>query len=206
MRRAFALLLLAFAVDAVADDKPLVPFDLVKMGVRLLEIRGITVRGETRTVQFRDGTFRMRVRVTPHQTVVVDLNAGIPVRRVDAPAAVTEAIALSSSHYLLTIDDAPDDFELSWQPEVEDVPEMAVFTEGNAGVVMIVPPADERMSGVELRFDDPSAVATTEREGDLVVVSVQFGGRAGRVIASGRISGQEWRDVKPVCEDVCGSR
>lgn len=206
MRRAFALTLLFFAIDAIADDKPLVPFELVKMGARLLQVRGVTVRGETRTVEFRDGTFRLRVQVTPHQTVVVDLNAGVPVRKIDTPSGVTEAIALSSSHYLLTIADAPGDFELSWQPEIEDEPEMAVFTEGNSGVVMILPPVDERMSDVDLRFDDPSAVATREREGDLVVVSVKFGSPAGRVIASARISGQEWHDVKPVCEDVCGSR
>ena len=206
MRRPFALLLLLFAIDAVADDRPLVPFELVKMGARLLQVRGVTVRGETRTVEFRDGTFRLRVQVTPHQTVVVDLNSGVPVRKIDTPSRVTEAIALSSSHYLLTIADAPRDFELSWQPEIEDVPEMAVFAEGNSGLVMILPPVDERLSDVELRFDDPRAEATRERDGDLVVVSVKFGSPAGRVIASGRISGQEWHDVKPVCEDVCGSR
>jgi hypothetical protein len=206
MRRAFALTLLFFAIDAIADEKPLVPFDLVKMGVKLLQVRGVTVRGETRGVEFRDGKFRMRVKVTPHQTVVVDLNAGVPLRNIESPLVVTEAIALSSSHYMLTIADPPGDFDLAWQPEIEDVPEMAVFADGNSGVVMIVPPADESMSGVELRFDDPSAVATREREGDLVVVSVKFGSAAGRVMASGRISGQEWHDVKPVCEDVCATR
>ena len=74
MRRAFAHLLLCFAIDAVAEEKPLVPFDLVKMGVRLLQVRRVAVRGETQMVEFRDGRFRMRVQVTPRQTVVIDLN------------------------------------------------------------------------------------------------------------------------------------
>jgi len=204
MRRAFALLLLLFAVDSVADEKPIVPFELVKMGVRLLQVRGVTVRGETRTVEFRDGTFRLRVQVKPHQTVVVDLNAGVPIRKIDTPSGVTEAIALSSSHYLLTISDVPaGDFELSWEPEIQDVPEMAVFTEGNDGLVMILPPAAETLSDVELAFDDPSAVASPQREGDLVVMTVKFGSPAGRVIASGRISGQQWHDMKRVGGDVC---
>ena len=207
MRRAFALLLLFFAIDAVADDKPVVPFDLVKTGVKLLQVRGVTVRGQTRTVEFRDGTFRLRVQVTPHQTVVVDLNAGVPVRKIETPSAVTEAIALSSSHYILTIGDVPSGhFELSWQPEIQDVPEMAVFTEGNDGLVMIVPPASGELSDVDLQFDDPSAVVSREREGDLVVMSVKFGSAAGRVIASGRISGQEWHDMKRVGGDVCVGR
>jgi hypothetical protein len=207
MRRAFALLLLFFAIDAVADDKPLVPFDLVKTGVKLLQVRGVTVRGETQTVEFRDGTFRLRVQVTPHQTIVVDLNAGVPIRRIDVPSGVTEAIALSSSHYVLTIADVPaGDFELSWQPEIEDVPEMAVFADGNSGLVMIVPPAAGELSDVELQFDDPSAVVSPQREGDLVVIAVKFGSPAGRVMASGRISGQEWHDMKRVGGDVCVCR
>jgi hypothetical protein len=168
MRRAFALLLLFFAIDAVAGDKPLVPFDLVKTGVKLLQVRGVSVRGEARAVEFRNGTFRLRVQVTPHQTVVVDLNAGVTLRKIDTPNGVTEAIALSSSHYLLTIVDAP--------------------------------------SGVELQFDDPSAVVLPERDGDLVVISLKFGSAAGRVIASGRISGQEWHDMKRVGGDVCVCR
>lgn len=204
MRRAFALLLLFFAVDSVAEDKPIVPFELVKMGVKLLQVRGLTVRGETRAVEFRDGTFRLRVQVTPHQTVVVDLNAGLPIRKIDTPSGVTEAIALSSSHYVLTISDVPaGDFELSWQPEIQDVPEMALFTEGNDGLVMILPPAAERLSDVALEFDDPTAVASPQREGDLVVMAVKFGNPAGRVIASGRISGQQWHDMKRVGGDVC---
>jgi hypothetical protein len=207
MRRALALLFLFFTLDAVADEKPLVPFDLVKTGVKLLQIRGVTVRGETRSVEFRDGRFRLRVQVTPHQTVIVDLNAGVPIRSIDTPSGVTEAIALSSSHYLLTIAGvAGSEFEMSWQPEIEDVPEMAVFTEGNSGIVMILPPVDERLSDVQLRFDDPSAEVSPERDGDLVVMSVKFGSPTGRVIASGRISGQEWHDMKRVGEDVCVSR
>jgi hypothetical protein len=204
MRRTFALLLLLFAIDAVADDKPLVPFELVKMGVKLLQVRGVTVRGETRMVEFCDGMFRLRVQVTPHETVVVDLNAGIPIGKIDVPAGVTEAIALSSSHYMLTISDVPaGELELSWEPEIEDVPEMALFTDGNDGLVMIVPPAARTLSDVELQFDDPSAVASPQRAGDLVVMTVKFGNPAGRVIASGRISGQQWHDMKRVGGDVC---
>jgi hypothetical protein len=207
MHRAFALVILFFAIDAVAGDKPLVPFDLVKTGVKLLQVRGVTVRGETRAVEFRDGTFRLRVQVSPHQTVVVDLNAGVPIRKIDTPSGVTEAIALSSSHYVLTIVDVPaGDFELSWQPEIEDVPEMAVFADGNDGLVMILPPAAGELSDVELQFDDPSAVVSREREGDLVVMTVKFGSPAGRVMASGRISGQEWHDMKRVGGDVCVCR
>jgi len=207
MRRASALLLLFFAIDASAGEKPLFPFELVKMGTKLLQVRGVTVRGQTRTVEFRDGTFRLRVPVAPQQTVVVDLNAGFPVRKIETPYRVTEAIALSSSHYMLTISDVPaGDLELSWQPEIRDVPEMALFTEGNDGLVMILPPAAGELSDVTLQFDDPSAVVSPQREGDLVVMTVKFGSAAGRVIASGRISGQEWHDMKRVGGDVCVCR
>jgi hypothetical protein len=208
MRRAFALLLLFFAIDAAADEKPLVPFDLVKTGVKLLCVRGVSVRDESRQgnrVEYRDGVFRLRIQVRDHTTITVDLDAGVPLRKIVSPGRI-DAIALSPSHYLLTIADAGRDFEMTWQPQIGDVPEMAVFTEGNDGLVMILPPAASRLSDVELRFDDPSAEVSPEREGDLVVMTVKFGSPTGRVIASGRISGQEWHDMKRVGEGVCGSR
>ncbi len=208
MRRAFALLLLFFAIDAAADEKPIVPFDLVKTGVKLLCVRGVSVRDESRRgdrVEYRDGVFRLRFPVRDHTTITVDLEAGVPLRKIDSPGRI-EAIALSPSHYLLTIAGVHRDFELTWEPQISDVPEMAVFTEGNDGLVMILPPAAARLSDVELRFDDPSAVVLSEREGDLVVMSVKFGSPTGRVIASGRISGQAWHDMKRVGEGVCVSR
>ena len=211
MRRAFALLLLFFAFDASAEDKPLVPFEIVKTGVLLLRVRGVSARaenGQQQAVQYRGGVFRLRL---PAGRVSVDLNAGIPLKGIllcgRGLQPAMEAIALSPSHYLLSIDEVPGgDFELTWEPDTSDVPEMAVFIEGNDGMVMIVPPLWGRLSDVRLQFDDPSAEVSRQRDGDLVIVTVKFGSPTGRVIASGRISGQEWQDTKRVCEGVCESR
>jgi len=168
MRRAFAVLLLFLAVDAVADEKPLVSFDLVRAGTRLLKtttrgeptetnvrlrVRGIAVRGEVTQrfrddaevtidvadkVEYRNGTFRLRFPACPHMNITVDLDSGIPLKKIDSPFFETGAIALSKSHYLLNVIGAPADrdFELIWQPDLGDLPEMALFTEGDDGLVM----------------------------------------------------------------------
>jgi len=220
MYRVLAVLLLMCAVDGTAEEKPLVPMDLVKASTRLLSrkrreqpvqtnvhlrVRGIRLRGEVvgefaieDKIEVRDGAFHLRFAPGPNTTTTIDLDSGVPIRTI-GPASWNEAVSLSPSHYLLTI--VGESIDLSWELDVRDQPDMALFVDGDDAVVMIVA---HDMTDLKLRFDDPSArVLRNFRSGDLVTVSVKLPHATGRVIASGRISGTDWSESRRVGDNVC---
>ncbi len=115
------------------------------------------------TVEYRDGVFSFRfptaigpryspegskpvdiVPTTVRQNLhlVIDLDSGVPLRRIDWPYFKTEATTLSPSHYLLSVVDAPADrdFELVWQPDLGSEPKSALFVENGYGLLMLMPP------------------------------------------------------------------
>lgn len=71
---------------------------------------------------------------------------------------------------------------------------MAVFNDGNEALVMI---AAKQVGDIQFRFDDPSAeIVRNYRAPDLVAVEVKFAAGAGRVTATGRVSGRPWSEVR----------
>ncbi|HSP14674.1 MAG TPA: marine proteobacterial sortase target protein [Thermoanaerobaculia bacterium] len=73
----------------------------------------------------------------------VDLDSGVPLRRIDSPYFKTDATTLSPSHYLISVVDAPADrdFELVWQPDLGSEPKSALFMENDYGLLMLMPPS-----------------------------------------------------------------
>src|SRR5207245_2253002 len=111
-------------------------------------------------VDYKDGAFRLRFPMTiaprympqgttpltpalskwervPERQVrgrvhlIVDLDSGFSLRRVDSSYQKVVTTALSGSHYTVVLDDAPADrdFELVWQPDLGSEPKSALFTE-----------------------------------------------------------------------------
>ncbi|HJT17089.1 MAG TPA: VIT domain-containing protein [Thermoanaerobaculia bacterium] len=115
------------------------------------------------SIEYRDGAFRLRLPMTVaprygpdavsavHTLVaspthlVVDLDAGFSLRRVDSSYHQVSTTALSGSRYEVTLDTLPDrDFELTWQPDLGNEPKSALFTDNGYGLLMIMPPAASR--------------------------------------------------------------
>ncbi len=116
------------------------------------------------TIDYRDGVFSFRFptaigpRYSPEGSkpidvlpatvsqklrLVIDLDSGVPLRRIDSPYFKTEATTLSPSHYLISVvDGASDrDFELTWQPDLGSEPKSALFVENGYGLLLLMPPA-----------------------------------------------------------------
>jgi Ca-activated chloride channel family protein len=110
-------------------------------------------------VQYKDGVFRLRFPAMDCMHLSVDLDFGVPLRRVDSPSHELEATTLSTSHYLLSTMDTPADrdFELTWQPDLGREPQSALFTEDNYALLMLMPAEGQPLANVELHFDDPAA-------------------------------------------------
>jgi Ca-activated chloride channel family protein len=121
------------------------------------------------TIDYRDGAFSLRFpmtigpryipdgvpdasRITPPYTIgrnktslTVDLDAGFSLRRIDSPYHRVTSSVVSGSHYNVTLADgevpADRDFELTWQPDLGNEPNSALFTEGDYALMMVMPPA-----------------------------------------------------------------
>jgi|SRR5579872_564722 len=121
------------------------------------------------SVDYKDGAFRLRfpmaigprympdaaaplpaaawyVKQSQSPThLVVDLDAGVSLRRVDSSYHQVSTVALSGSRREVTLDTLPDrDFELTWQPDLGNEPKSALFMEKDYGLMMIMPPATTR--------------------------------------------------------------
>ena len=144
-------------------------------------------------VESKNGTFRVWLPASAgtQRDLQVDLDFGIPLRRIDSPHHQLEASMLSASHYLLSVVDGPADrdFELTWQPEVGDSPQMALFTENNYALLMLLSP--ETLTDLEVRFDDPAAEMQL-LSGQPLLVVVKFTNPGGRVI----VSSGDWQEVR----------
>lgn len=80
----------------------------------------------------------------------IDLNAGVPLRRVESSYHPITRTALAPDHYEISLAEgevpADRDFELVWQPDIGREPRAAVFSETAGGetyaLVMMVPPTE----------------------------------------------------------------
>jgi Ca-activated chloride channel homolog len=81
-----------------------------------------------------------------HIHLIVDLDSGFSLRKIDSSYHQITTSAIDGSHYLITLGDVPADrdFELVWQPDLGSEPKSALFTEKDYGLIMIMPPATTR--------------------------------------------------------------
>jgi Ca-activated chloride channel family protein len=116
------------------------------------------------TVAYADGVFSLRFPMTvapryrgvnpavilpgdvrPQNKVnlMVDLDAGVPIRTIESAYHKVTKTVISGSRYTVALDDvvADRDFELRWHPDAGSEPSSALLTQQGYALLMVMPPA-----------------------------------------------------------------